>query len=165
MEFEQASEIVSSALSQIGRSLTHAEVALLFGAWNQLTYDRIAERSGYSLNYLQRDLGPKFWKLLSEVLDRKVNKTTLRAILTHLDDPISALSAHTQQSISWSEAIDVSRFYGRVEEVEQLTRWITDDLCRLIEIVGIGGIGKSTLAAKVAQLAADGKTDSTHSGV
>ncbi len=89
MEFEQALEIISRAFSQTsGRPLTQVEVALLFGAWDNLTYDRIAERSGYSTNYLQRDIGPKFWKLLSEALGRKINKTTLRAILTHLDHPL-----------------------------------------------------------------------------
>jgi WD40 repeat protein len=153
MEFGQALKVVRLAFAQkIGRSLTAAEEALLYGAWNQLTYDRIAARSGYTLNYLQRDIGPKFWKLVGQTLDCKVNKTTLRAILTHLDDPISTLSSHTQQSIDWGEALDVSRFYGRVEEVEQLTQWITDDRCRLIQIVGMGGMGKSALAANVAHL-------------
>jgi WD40 repeat protein len=163
MEFGQALEVVRLAFAQkIGRPLTAAEEALLYGAWNQLTYDRIAERSGYTLNYLQRDIGAKFWKLLSQALGCKVNKTTLRAILIHLDIPIPTLPSPIQRSIDWGEALDVSRFYGRVEEVEQLTRWITDDRCRLIEIVGMGGIGKSILAAKVAQLVTDGKTDEAH---
>ncbi|MEX0270655.1 NB-ARC domain-containing protein [Leptolyngbyaceae cyanobacterium UHCC 1019] len=152
MEFGQALEAVRRAFAQkIGRPLTAAEEALLYGAWNKLTYDRIAERSGYTINYLQRDIGPKFWKLLSKALDHKVNKTTLRAILTHLDDPIPAISSHTQRSISWGEALDVSTFHGRVEEIEQLTRWIIHDRCRLVAIVGMGGMGKSALAAKVAQ--------------
>ena len=33
------------------------------GAWEDATYEQIADRSGYSINYLQRDLGPKLWKL------------------------------------------------------------------------------------------------------
>ena len=46
MEFEQALEVVGLAFAQkIGRPMIQAEVALLFGAWNKLTYDRIAERS------------------------------------------------------------------------------------------------------------------------
>lgn len=151
MEFEQALEVVRLAFNRtIPRLLTEAEIALLFGAWNKLPYDRIAERSGYSINYLQRDIGPKFWKLLSDALGRKVNKTTLCAILTHLDDPISALP-QTQRSIDWGEANDVSRFHGRVEEIETLTQWMIHDRCRLIALVGMGGIGKSALAVKVAQ--------------
>lgn len=150
MEFEQTLEVVGLAFTQkIGRPLTQVEVALLYGGWNNLTYDRIAARSGYTINYLQRDIGPKFWNLLSQALGCKVNKTTLRAILIHLDDPIHTLPPPIQRSTDWGEAIDVSRFYGRFEEVEQLTQWMTQNRCKLIQIVGMGGMGKSALAAKV----------------
>ena len=153
MEFEQALEIVKGAIApKIARTLTEVEIALLFGAWNNLTYDRIAERSGYSINYLQRDIGPKLWKLISDALGRKVNKTNLRGIITHFDTPTAIPQPQVQRSIYWGEAIDVSSFQGRVEEIETLTQWIIQDRCRLITLVGMGGIGKSTLAAKVAQL-------------
>ncbi|MBD2485847.1 NB-ARC domain-containing protein [Planktothrix sp. FACHB-1365] len=153
MEFEQVVEVVNTVIApKIARTLTEVEVALLFGAWNNLTYDRIAERSGYSINYLQRDVGPKFWKLLSDALGRKVNKTNLRGIITHFNAPTATPQPQVQRSIDWGEAINVSNFQGRGEEIETLTRWIIQDRCRLIALVGMGGIGKSTLAAKVAQL-------------
>jgi len=153
MEFEQALEVVTHAVDRkIARTLTEVEIALLFGAWNNLTYDRIADRSGYSINYLQRDLGPKFWKLVSDALGRKVNKTNLRGILTHLDAPIANPQPQIQTATDWGEAIDVSTFHGRVEEIEQLTQWIIQDRCRLIALVGMGGMGKSALATKVSQL-------------
>ncbi len=52
----------------------------------------------------------------------------------------------------WGEAVDVSNFYGRSEELETLERWIVDDNCRLIALVGMGGIGKTSLSVKIAQL-------------
>ncbi len=51
----------------------------------------------------------------------------------------------------WGEIIDVSSFYGRSEEFTTLQRWITTGHCRLIAVVGMGGIGKTTLVAKLAE--------------
>ena len=45
----------------------------------------------------------------------------------------------------------VSAFYGRSQEIDQLSQWILRDRARLIAILGIGGIGKTTLAANLAQ--------------
>jgi len=53
--------------------------------------------------------------------------------------------------IDWGEAIDVSTFYGRTTELTILKRWIQQDRCRLIAILGMGGIGKTALSVKLAQ--------------
>jgi WD40 repeat protein len=156
MSVDLALGVVSRVFQQkIGRPLTEAEIALVSGAWQQLPYDRIADRSGYTVNYLQRDVGPKFWKLLSQALDRKVNKVTLRAMLTHLDDPMLPPSSQVQWVVDWGEAPNVDIFHGRDEEIAHLSQWIVDDRCRLVAITGMGGMGKSLLAAKVAQQVQD----------
>ncbi len=68
MDITQALEVIDAEMSaQIDRSLSEAEIALLVDAWDNQTYDQIAEASGYSLNYLQRDVGPRFWKLLRAI--------------------------------------------------------------------------------------------------
>lgn len=51
----------------------------------------------------------------------------------------------------WGEAIDVSVFYGRVTELATLEQWIIQERCRLVALLGIGGIGKTALSVKLAE--------------
>ena len=53
--------------------------------------------------------------------------------------------------IDWGEAPDASSFYGRTEELNQLEQWIVQDNCKLIALLGMGGIGKTTLAVTLAE--------------
>jgi transcriptional regulator with XRE-family HTH domain len=51
------------------------------------------------------------------------------------------------QRVDWVEALDVSHFAGREVEVAELSQWIVQERCRLVTLIGMGGIGKSMLAS------------------
>jgi transcriptional regulator with XRE-family HTH domain len=52
---------------------------------------------------------------------------------------------------SWAEASDVAEFIGRASERALLRRWVLEEHVRVIALFGIGGIGKSLLATRVAR--------------
>ncbi|MBE9168356.1 pentapeptide repeat-containing protein [Pleurocapsales cyanobacterium LEGE 06147] len=143
-------------------------------AWEQKTYSEIAESAGYDDSYI-KFVGFQLWKLLSAIVGEKVTKSNVQSVLRrfvlekaseekastanfslsqnqlHKAQNPSRLKFPIQNQIDWGEAIDVSLFYGRVEELATLKHWIVQDNCRLVALVGIGGIGKTALSIKLAQ--------------
>jgi WD40 repeat protein/transcriptional regulator with XRE-family HTH domain len=51
--------------------------------------------------------------------------------------------------VDWGEALFVSTFYNRQEETATLARWVVQDRCRVVSVLGMGGIGKSALAVSL----------------
>lgn len=58
----------------------------------------------------------------------------------------------------WGDAPDVSVFFGRSEELTLLESWLVQDRCRLVAILGMGGVGKTGLSLKLGR-GGIGKTD------
>ena len=61
-----------------------------------------------------------------------------------VDQPVAG-SAHTQR-VDWDDALDVPSFYGRKSELADLSQWVVQERCRLVSVLGLGGIGKSALS-------------------
>src|SRR5262249_6503757 len=55
----------------------------------------------------------------------------------------------------WGDALSVSAFYGREQELELLTQWVIEDRCRVVSVLGQGGIGKTALIVSLMRQVAD----------
>ncbi len=73
-----------------------------------------------------------------------------------------AVTAHALASLSgggprvdWGDAPDVASFYGREWELDLLSEWVVQERCRVVSVLGQGGIGKSALATQVMHLVAE----------
>src|SRR5438067_6438541 len=64
-------------------------------------------------------------------------------------DAISTTSAGGEPRVDWGDALDVPTFYGREEELAHLSQWVGEQRCRVVSVLGMGGIGKSALAVTV----------------
>jgi transcriptional regulator with XRE-family HTH domain len=51
---------------------------------------------------------------------------------------------------AWGEAPDTPEIEGRTQERATLARWVQEERCRLVLVLGEGGIGKTTLTARLA---------------
>jgi len=78
--------------------------------------------------------------------------TNVPSTMTFSSEPAHSRTPSQQE---WENAPAISYFYGRTAELEQLKRWLLGDRCRLVTVLAMGGMGKTTLAAKVARLLAD----------
>lgn len=138
-----------------GKHLNDLQRALLRASWapKRLSYRDIAHACGYSESYLKYDVGPDLWKAFSEILQEKVNKTNIRSALERQWERLAQAGGEPAgaPAVSWGEAIDVAHFYGRQPELQLFREWILEERCRLVALLGMGGIGKTALSVKLAQ--------------
>ena len=62
-------------------------------------------------------------------------------------DSVHALSMQT----GWNEAPHIEHFVGRKQELDTITHWIKFEACRMIVILGLGGMGKTSLVTLLAR--------------
>ena len=79
-------------LQKQGKYLSDIEIIVLKGSWEGRTYEEMAQQAGYTADYLNKDVGNKLWKKLSEILGEKVSKKNLR-------EPFNRASKNQQQQI------------------------------------------------------------------
>lgn len=140
--------------------LSQTQTAVFRQAWAGQSYVEIAIATGYDHGYI-KDTGAQLWKLLSRVLGKKVTKNNFRNIISGLTPQLKSTSVQPDKDASdsssiclnqsWGEASEIASFYGRADEQSCLEEWLVRDRCRLVALLGIGGVGKTALSIKVAK--------------
>jgi ATP-dependent Clp protease ATP-binding subunit ClpA len=152
MTVEEAIALVEQLLVQ-GR-LTKVQNIVFRQSWTGKTYSDMAVESDYDLGYI-KDVGSELWRSLSIALGEKVTKNNLHGVLKRTaqrqKDTNASSTLNLQPFTNWGEAIDVSQFYGRTTELETLSQWIVRDRCRVVTLLGMGGMGKTALSVKLAE--------------
>ncbi|MDJ0596122.1 MAG: NB-ARC domain-containing protein [Pleurocapsa sp. MO_226.B13] len=155
MNLEEVLNLVDNALcKQTGKNLTALQKEIFQGSWNGETYPAIADVA-YCTEGHVRDVAAELWRELSEVLGEKVGKKSFKRILeqkVNSGELLPLLGEVPQQRCDWGDAPDVELFLGRTAELDTLQQWIVEDNCRLVTLLGIGGIGKTSTAAKLVHL-------------
>ncbi|MBD1848208.1 PD40 domain-containing protein, partial [Cyanobacteria bacterium FACHB-63] len=157
---EAAIALIEQLLEQ--RRLTRVQEIVFRQSWEGKTYAEMARDCQYDPGHL-KDVGSDLWRSLSVALNEKITKTNFHSVIRRAYDCTvrkrnnGNISVSSETVVDWCEAIDVSYFDGRTAELDQLSHWVGDEEngCRLIALLGMGGIGKTSFAVKLAQQVKD----------
>jgi hypothetical protein len=161
---------------QRGEHLDDLEKAVVKGLWQGKTYSEIADECGYkSKNYIG-DVSRKLFKILSEQLDedisrhnfswtieRVINSQFVGLINSKINWCPNSPQADTNQSIKEKPsknkgyhdltlAPKITSFYDRATELQTLSHWLIDQNVHLVSVLGLSGIGKTTLVKQFVDL-------------
>src|SRR5919199_637257 len=178
MTVDEALLFLDSVLQQ--EPLNDIQALVFRQTWEGRSYPEMAKSAGYDYEYIKL-VGFQLWQLLSRVFGEKVTKSNVQSVLRRKALQVSVVvapsnSTSTNESTNtqayqsdatthsvtadvatanscqdWGEAIDVSVFYGRVEELAKLEQWLVRDRCRLVMVFGMGGVGKTAISVKIAE--------------
>jgi hypothetical protein len=157
-----------------GEHLDHLQEIILKGTLQGQKYAKIASEKHLSEGHV-RDTASELWQKLSDALGEDVNKLNVRKILEKViisnsgsigylvngnkvsicserrrspkSSPISKPSEKHHLDID--NAPEITKFYGRNDELNTLKNWLIQEHCRIITLFGITGIGKTTLVVKL----------------
>ncbi|TRU23582.1 MAG: NACHT domain-containing protein, partial [Microcystis aeruginosa Ma_SC_T_19800800_S464] len=165
------------------KPLNTIQKAIFEGSWQGQSYQEIGNEYHRSETHI-REEGAKLWKLLSEVLEKDIKKSTSRSVLervyikslknsniysingnnnnlcptenTRLSNENDLNSNNNSQFESiyhdLTLAPQIIDFYDRENELATISNWVFKQNTRLIAVLGLWGIGKTTLVKRFIDL-------------
>ena len=153
MDVESGLEFASELIfSTTGDPLSNLEMEVFRGAWENLTYQVIAERVNYSFKFIEKDVGNGLWRKLSEGLGVKVGKKRFKAPLEEAwrkhklveQERQNSPSAETETRTRTKHNLPIREPFVERSELGRLVELLSyENSARAIGIDGLGGTGKT----------------------
>ena len=108
-------------------------------------------------NQTQTSVKVKNWSRVTHLLEKAGYKKAWHMeqnnnqIITNIKNQTDFVTMKSAEKQDWGEAIDVSIFHGRTQELAQAKQWILQERCRLVVLLGLAGVGKTALSVKLAE--------------
>jgi hypothetical protein len=106
------------------------------------TYEKMSEITYLDINTIKRVL-----KCQEGADQRTLERFFMGFNLELASDDYTKPNPNKRQDLR--DAMCVSDFHGRATELMRLEQWLLKDRCRLVTILGIGGVGKTALSIKL----------------
>lgn len=165
------------------KPLNNIQKAIFEGSWQGQSYQEIGNEYHRSETHI-REEGAKLWRLLSEVLEKDIKKSTSRSVLERVyikslkNSNIYSINGNnnnlcpTENTRLYNEndlnsnnnsqysqtyhdltlAPQIIDFYDRENELATISNWVFKQNTRLIAVLGLWGIGKTTLVKRFIDL-------------
>ena len=130
-----------------------AEIELAENSGDRLPFEAWSERTELNSRTIARIFSgtEKVDRRSLEQFFRSLGLTLEAADYTQASVRSEPSEATGRSRIDWREAVDVPVFHGRRETLATLQSAVLVDRCRLVAILGMGGMGKTALVAKLTE--------------
>jgi ABC-type glutathione transport system ATPase component len=170
-------------VEKTGKHLDDVQKAVVEGTWQRETYDDIAKKCHVTEGHVS-DVGSELWQFLSEALGEDIKKSNFSSVFKRLNIEscensniyINGINngfyyletshykdknntkKYNKTQLSYHDltfAPKIRKFYNRESELQNLYHWILNQNIRLISVLGLSGIGKTTLVKRFVDLNID----------
>ena len=132
--------LTPQGLEKLQNARSESEYEHNFG--ERYTYEKLSEITYLDINTIKRVL-----KCKEGVDKRTLERFFIGFDLKLSDDYYTTPNPHKRKDLR--ETLCIADFQGRTAELRELEQWILKDRCRLVSILGIGGVGKTALSVKL----------------